>query len=437
MWNKVATFIKQQQLLDADKKHLVALSGGADSVALLLILRHLGYAVEAVHCNFHLRGAESDRDEKFVCSLCEQESVIVHLAHFDTKAYAELHKISIEMAARELRYRYFEQLRQDIAAENICVAHHQDDAVETLLINLIRGTGIHGLTGIRPRNGHIVRPLLCVSRAEIIDYLDTCNQPYVTDSSNLVPDVVRNKLRLQVLPLLHDINPAASANIAKTARRLAEVEQVFDQSIQAILSEHFKDNAIAIEIIQNHPSPECLLHELLSPYAFTPAQTEQVFDNLTAPSGRIFQSPTHEAVIDRGRLIIDKRCSSLPTIHIPETGTYQYADDQKFSFEVSAHVQISKSSTHVTLDAAKVRFPLTIRPVRLGDRFHPFGMKGSRLVSDYLTDRKRTVFEKRRQLVIVDAEDRIVWLINERTDQRFCVDTATQCVLSIKKLVSK
>ena len=432
MWNKVAAFIKRWHLLDADKKHLVALSGGADSVALLLILRGLGYKVEAVHCNFHLRGDESDRDERFVRSLCEKENVALHLAHFDTKTYAKLHHVSIEMAARELRYRYFEQLRLDIGACEVCVAHHQDDAVETLLINLIRGTGIHGLTGIRPRNGHIVRPLLNVSRAEIIAYLDAAGQSYVTDSSNLIPDVVRNKLRLQVLPLLREINPAASVNMARTAHRMAEVERLFDMSVQAALSEHFKDGTIAIEDILHHPSPECLLHELLSNYAFTPAQVEQVFANLSAPSGRIFQSPTHEVAIDRGRLIVDERRHPMPVLHIPETGTYHYTDSQKFRFEVSDLVQISKSPDCATLDADKVRFPLTIRSAQPGDRFQPFGMKGSRLVSDYLTDRKRSVFEKRRQLVVTDADDHIIWIVGERTDQRFCIESTTQSILYIK-----
>lgn len=437
MWNKVAAFISQHHLLDTDEKHLVALSGGADSVALLLVLRRLGYTVEAVHCNFHLRGDESDRDEQFVRSLCEKESVSLHLAHFDTKTYAELHQVSIEMAARELRYRYFEQLRQDIGACEVCVAHHQDDAVETLLINLVRGTGVHGLTGIRPRNGHIVRPLLCVSRADIVAWLDAVGQPYVMDSSNLVPDVVRNKLRLQVLPLLHEINPAASVNIVKTAHRMAEVERVFDSSVQAALSEHFKDDVIAVKDILDYPAPECLLHELLSAYAFTPAQVEQVFANLAAPSGRIFQSPTHEAAIDRGRLIIEKRHQPLPILRIPEPGIYNYTDLQKFRFEMSDQVQISKSPDCASLDADKVRFPLTIRPVQSGDRFQPFGMKGTRLVSDYLTDRKRSVLEKRRQLAVTDADGCIIWLVGERTDQRFCIEPATQRMLfiNITKLV--
>ena len=190
MWNKVADFIAKQGLLTPEGLHLVAVSGGADSVALLLVLKQLGYHVEAVHCNFHLRGEESDRDETFVKSLCSEQDVILHLTHFDTKEYAAIHQVSIEMAARALRYHYFEQLRQDIGAETVCVAHHRDDAVETLLMNLMRGAGIHGLTGIHSKNGFVVRPLLGVSRDEIEDYLRQQEQSYITDSTNLEPDVL-------------------------------------------------------------------------------------------------------------------------------------------------------------------------------------------------------------------------------------------------------
>lgn len=200
MEKRVAAYIQKEGLLSRDGLHIVALSGGADSVALLLILHRLGYRIEAAHCNFHLRGEESNRDEAFVKSLCHEYRIPLHLIHFDTDIYASLHQVSIEMAARELRYRYFEQLCQDIGAETVCVAHHRDDAVETLLMNLLRGSGIHGLTGIRPKNGHIVRPLLCLSRHEVETFLQKTGQQYVNDSTNFVDDVVRNKVRLNVLP---------------------------------------------------------------------------------------------------------------------------------------------------------------------------------------------------------------------------------------------
>jgi tRNA(Ile)-lysidine synthase len=432
--DSVRHFIAKERLLATNARHLVALSGGADSVALLLILKRLGYQLEAVHCNFRLRGEESDRDENFVRELCNKEDVQLHLIHFDTETYASVHQVSIEMAARELRYRYFEQLRQDIGAEEVCVAHHQDDAVETLLMNLVRGTGIHGLTGIRPRNGHVVRPLLCVNRMEIEAYLHALGQPFVTDSTNLVPDVVRNKLRLQVLPLLRDINPAASANIAKTARRMADVETLYDLTVQRMANEVTSDGVVDVEALLQLPAPESVLYELLMPKGFTSAQVEQVFGCLTGQSGREFSSATHEAVVDRGRLIVEERREAMSTMKIPETGTYQYAENQKVRFCEKAEVSVSKQADRATLDAEKVRFPLTVRPVQQGDRFQPFGMEGSRLVSDYLTDRKYSVFKKRRQLVVADANGTIVWLVSERVDQRFAVSAATQRVLEIQLL---
>ena len=200
--SKVKTYIAQHNVVRATGRYLVALSGGADSVALLLTMQDMGFHIEAAHCNFHLRGEESDRDEQFCKNLCKSRGVSLHLAHFDTRGYAALHHVSIEMAARSLRYAYFQNLCKDLSLDGICVAHHRDDSVETVLLNLVRGTGVHGLRGILPVNGNILRPLLCVSRADIINYLGCKNQNYVTDSTNLVADVMRNKIRLQILPLL-------------------------------------------------------------------------------------------------------------------------------------------------------------------------------------------------------------------------------------------
>ena len=429
----VSQYIADERLLGREGLHLVAVSGGADSVALLTMLKRLGYRVEAVHCNFHLRGAESDRDEQFVVTLCKQQSIPLHISHFDTATYADVHQVSIEMAARQLRYRYFEQLRQDIGADEVCVAHHRDDAVETLLMNLVRGTGIHGLTGIRPRNGHVVRPLLCVSRADILHYLDSLGLQYVVDSTNLVPDVVRNKIRLEVLPLLQQINPAASENIALTARRIAEAERLFNATVQSAIAELFVDGTVDIDRLLLQPSPEYILFELLSPRGFTPAQVQQVETSLHRPrSGCLFQSPTHELTIHCGRLVIEERQQPLPELKIPEPGLYRYTADTSFRISVSDDVTVSRSTECATFDAAKVRFPLTVRPVQPADRFIPFGMRGSRLVSDYLTDHKFSIFEKCRQLVVLDADARIVWLVGQRTDQRFAVDPSTMQVLQLQ-----
>lgn len=442
--SKVSSYIARHSLLDVGKLHLVAISGGADSVALLLILQSLGYRLEAVHCNFHLRGEESDRDEAFVRQLCERQHIPLHLAHFDTREYAVLHKVSIEMAARDLRYRYFEQLRQDMGGDAICVAHHRDDSVETLLMNLMRGTGIHGLTGIRPVNGHIVRPLLCVSRQEIEEYLHSIGQDFVTDSTNLEDDALRNKIRLHLVPLMQQIVPNSSESIARTALHLAEADRCLDAYLEEQMtdlidtdgdSKDYSAASVSIEALAAQPSPGYFLLKWLTPYGFTPAQISDIATLPSHQTGKEFLSPSHVLLIDRGRLVLASKETAIPSMKIPEAGTYRMSDGQRFSFSFSDVVEVSKSADCATIDKESVEFPLTIRTVEPGDRFTPYGMKGARLVSDYLTDHKLSLLEKRRQLVVTDACGRIVWLVGHRTDDRFKVTTNTCSILRIERRI--
>ena len=429
MKRRVKDFIDRNNLLDPNVLHLVGVSGGADSVALLLILKDLGYRVEAAHCNFRLRGDESDRDEDFVRNLCSEHDIPLHVIHFDTKEYAALHQVSIEMAARDLRYGYFRQLCQDIGAQTVCIAHHRDDAVETLLMNFLRGAGIHGLTGIRPKNGQVVRPLLCVSRKEILDFLDSIGQTYVTDSTNLVCDVLRNKLRLQVLPLLEEIAPGATPNIDKTANYLREAEKVYQAEIERELND--VNDRVQISWLLEQPSPSAFLHEWLSPLGFNSSQTEQILDSVNSGSGREFLSATHILVIDRSALIVEPISKPMKSMKIPETGTFRYDESTTYKFEIANEVVISKSAETATLDADKVEFPLTIRTIENGDWFIPFGMNGRKLVSDYLTDQKFSILQKRRQLVLTDASGNIVWVIGSRTDNRYRVSDKTTKILRI------
>ena len=442
MWSKVDTYIKKHKLLNASNLYLVALSGGADSVALLLLLKEHGFNVHAAHCNFHLRGAESDRDEAFCAELCLGLGVELHRAHFDTRTYAEVHKVSIEMAARELRYRWFEQLRQDIGAAGICVAHHRDDSVETVLLNLVRGTGLRGLTGIQPRNGYILRPLLCVSRVEIEAFLTEKGQKYVTDSTNLEADVLRNKVRLQVLPLLRELNPAVSENIQRTSEHLGEAQAVLD----AVLADYKNSNTLEISELEKYGSSEYIIYEWLKNYGFNGSQVRQI---INADSGGIVHSEQGFDVLkDRTRLIVEKtdvtfhahrNVISKPSkrIIVPEEGTYVLGGLGGAVLENSkvrvrkCSVYISKSPHIATLDAGKVSFPLTIRRVEEGDWMVPYGMKGRKLLSDLMTDLKMNVFEKRRQLLVVDAQGVIVWAVGLRTDHRVAVGNQTKTVLEI------
>lgn len=446
MKQKISDYISKHSLLSRDALHLVALSGGADSVALLRILRDLDYKIEAAHCNFHLRGAESDRDEAFVRQLCDSIGIKLHLIHFDTETYALVHQVSIEMAARELRYGYFRSLCKDIGAETVCVAHHRDDAVETFLMNLLRGSGIHGLTGIRPKNGPIVRPLLCVGRQDILDYLHSIGQDYVTDSTNLESIVLRNKLRLQVLPLLKQLNPKAVENIDKTANYLREAEKVYNAYFAAdpdrgqvpvrnnpaqMADRYLSPVRIPLDEILKQPSAECFLHEWLAPYGFNPSQIAQILDALTGESGREFLSATHTLLIDRSQLVLEPKQAEIKPLRIPEAGNYRFSPEILFSVKLTYDLSISKSEECATLDAANIQFPLTVRQVASGDAFCPFGMEGRKLVSDFLTDRKISLLEKRRQLVVTAANGDIIWLVGQRTDHRYRITASTHQVLSI------
>ncbi len=431
MWNKVEKYIKKHKLLETGKLYIVALSGGADSVSLLLLLKEAGFNVHAAHCNFRLRGAESDRDEQFCDVLCQKLEVPLHRIHFDTQLYAEVHKVSIEMAARELRYRWFEELRKDIGAEGICVAHHRDDSVETVLLNLVRGTGLRGLTGIQPRNGHVLRPLLCVSRAEIEQYLTERHQNYVTDCTNLETDVLRNKIRLQVLPLLQTLNPAVSDNVLRTAEHLKEAQLVLD----GIMENLKRYKQLEFNVLEKYHSSEYIVYEWLKNYGFKGQQTAQI---LTAKTGSIFTSPTgYDLLVDRDRFEVEPTMKPLKTMRVPEPGTYVMDDGTRVKVSeepVNQSFRPSKAPDSVTLDASKVVFPLLVRRVTTGDWMIPFGMKGRKLLSDLMTDLKLSMFEKRRQLVVVDAQDKIVWLVGIRTDQRCRVGAETQkvCRLSVE-----
>lgn len=423
MLNKVKDYIKHHKLLDDNKLYLVALSGGADSVALLLLLDEMGYKFHAIHCNFHLRGEESDRDEHFCEQLCQQKNIPFHRIHFDTLTYAEAHKISVEMAARELRYRYFEQLRKDIGAEGVCVAHHRDDTVETVLMNLIRGTGLRGLTGIQPKNGNILRPLLGVSRAEIEEYLRKKGQEYVTDHTNLETDVLRNKVRLQVIPLLQQLNPAVSENIQRAAENLSDAQAVLDAVM--LPYQHVKE--LDLNQLTDTASREYITFEWLKNYGFNGAQVRQL---LTAETGRAFSSPQgYDVLVDRGRLLVEPSLKPMKNLRIPEEGTYVLDDQTRISVKTEP-VWISRDAAVATVDVSRVRFPLTVRRVEEGDWMIPFGMEGRKLLSDLMTDRKMTVFEKRRQLVVVDGEGNMVWLVGIRTDNRCRVSSDTTEVLS-------
>ena len=446
MLNKVKQFIAEKHLLKADCLYLVALSGGADSVALLLVLKELGYSIEAVHCNFHLRGEESLRDEQYCKGLCERENIPLHIAHFDTKEYADLHKVSIEMAARDLRYKYFFQLKDDLQAAAICVGHHKEDSVETILINLLRGTGLSGMMGISPDANSIIRPLLSVSRQEIEQYLEERKVNYVTDSTNMIDDVVRNKIRLNIIPLLKEINPSVNDAILTTAQHLTDANIILQDSLEKTVKKGVLQSGESIKIdlsvVKSFPVPTYFLFHVLKPLGFTTTQIEEIGRHTDGQTGQIWTSTTHELTHDRGFIYVYQRQKEgRSKLVLPEKGRYVF--DDKCSVRLSETdireeegTVFSRNPLVADLDASLVRFPLTLRCTQEGDRFVPLGMQGSQLVSNFLTNLKRNRFEKRDQMVLVDAADEIVWVVGLRINDRFKITPKTTDRLRIELLQS-
>ena len=419
---KIAQYIDNERLFPLNARIIVALSGGADSVALLRILHTLGYDCEAAHCNFHLRGAESDRDEMFVRELCKTIRIPLHTIDFATEQYAIEKKISIEMAARELRYQWFAEIKEKTKADVIAVAHHQDDSAETVLLNLIRGTGINGLLGIRPKNGDIVRPLLCISRKEITDYLQNAGQEYMTDSTKLQDEYTRNKIRLNLLPLMQEINPLVKEHIIDTSNYLNDVNRIYNKGIEEGKQRVIEKGNIRIVPLLKEPSPGALLFEILYPFGFNAAQTKNILAMLEGQTGKQFISKDGWRVVkDRELLLIDKKEKQ-------EIPPFCLIKEEK---EYTKDFIIPREKHIACFDTDKLIGELNLRKWQTGDIFIPFGMKGKKKVSDYLTDRKFSIIQKENQWVLC-CGDKIIWIVGERTDNRFRIDEKTKKVTVFK-----
>lgn len=415
----VARYIAENIPLSKSDKILIGLSGGADSVALLLIMNSLGYYCEAAHCNFNLRGDESDADEMFVVSLCERLNVKLHKVSFDTVGYAERNKQSIEMAARELRYQWFEEIRSSNNLDYVAVAHHKDDSVETVLLNLVRGTGIAGLAGIKPVNGRIIRPLLCMTRDEVLKYLDCEGQDYVTDSTNNEDEYARNKIRLSIIPMLLQINAGAKENIHRSAENVMSAFKIYNIYIDEAKKRVLRGDDICVEAIKKEPEAETLLFEILKDKGFNFQQTRNIYKSLDSQPGKVFRSDGWQVLKDRERLII----SSLADVEMcckPKFSVREVEVDDNFKIDPNKNVAY--------FDKDKIRGDEQVRLCVTGDWFIPFGMKGKKLVSDFLTDQKVPITEKSKQYLLCFGND-IAWVVGRRTDNRFRVDNNTKRVL--------
>ena len=437
MLDVVRAYIEKNNLLTKDRPVLVGVSGGADSIALLTVLVKLGYSCFALHCNFHLRGEESMRDEHFTEEYVRSLQIPYSKVDFEKHQYADTHHLSIEMAARELRYEWFEKKRLEVNAQAIAVAHHQNDSVETLLMNLIRGTGIRGLCGIRPKNGYIVRPLLAVSKSDIIKWLDSQNISYVTDSTNLSDAYTRNFIRLRILPLLEELNPSVRSAILRTADNLSSVNSIYESVVQDAKEKVLEStNKISIEKLLQLPSVDTILYELLKPYGFSATVSSEICASLNGEAGKIYYSPNYKLLKDREYLFLSELSKDSDQEYQVNIQDNHWQGPISLSFSITSYTkdyQISKDKQVASFDYDKLSFPLVLRKWKDGDWFVPYGMKGRKKLSDYFSDHKFNLFEKERTWLLC-SNNQIIWIVGERVDNRVAIEKMTKKILVVNFL---
>ncbi len=426
--------------VEPGSKILVGVSGGADSVVLLNILLQSGHHCQAAHCNFHLRGAESDRDEAFVRQLCLDRDVTLHVIHFDTETLARRQGISIEMAARHLRYNWFASLIKENNLDFIAIGHHADDSVETFFLNLTRGTGARGLSGIKYRNNNIIRPMLNLSRAEIEKFCTENKLKFVTDSTNAEEQYLRNRIRHSVVPVLKGINPAFLETMHATMERMMEVSQLITDTTEAFRQEAVATDGnnilISGKILQQTKHKKIILFELLSHYGYNASAIDDLIRCLEEEkTGRQFFSSSHRLILDRYNLIL------LPRNEEEEKISY-YIEDGKEQIEQPLKMKIceyaktdnftlNRSSLVAQLDADMLQFPLTMRNWKEGDLFKPLGLNGFKKLSDYFTDKKIRRDQKEQMWLLLSGND-IVWLVGERIDDRYKITAKTKKIVQIE-----
>jgi tRNA(Ile)-lysidine synthase len=427
-------FVAQNTLFQPGTKVLVAVSGGMDSVLMAHLFRSAGYNFGIAHCNFRLRGDEANADQEFTRGLAAQLGVSFHTTSFDTKTYAADNKISIQMAARHLRYEWFNQLCQTAGYEAIALAHHQNDTIETILLNLTRGTGIAGLHGILPKNGNLVRPLLFLTRDEILEIVTAEGLAFVEDSSNASTKYARNKIRHQVVPLLKELNPSLEGTFENNLRKFRELEQLLEEKVESlrgdILVQHDAETHLAIGAIKKLSPQRLLLFKLLQPFGFIDNVVDDLLTALDKHAGRLFESSTHTLVVDRGMLIISKKKTGEAEQVLINEGTHaiSYQNYKLTVLHDDSPLIVKDNPMAVSLDAGKLVYPLTLRGWQQGDFFYPLGMKTRQKLSDFFIHQKVPLHQKGAVPVLVNANGDIVWLGGYRPDERYKVDKNTKKV---------
>lgn len=434
----IKNFLREYNI-PRDAGFILAVSGGADSISMLHAFKYLNLKILVLHCNFSLRGKESDMDEQFVKRFCDSYGIAHSVKKFDTTAYAKEKGLSIEMAARELRYNWFREMKAKKKMDYIVVAHHADDIAETVFINYIRGTGIKGLTGIKPIKEDVLRPLLSCSRTDILQYIEDNQLGFRTDSTNNSLDYVRNKIRHQVIPVFKEINPSFLETVRENCETLKETEQIYLYGIQQLQEQVLdcEEEEILIHIGKTlaSPAPYTLLYETLKPFGFNKIQIRDILNTHTAISGKKFIAGHHTLVKGRTYWRLFDNSQALDTvISIDKPGRYtiRNKDVEFFILPNSEDFEIPTDLSIACLDADKITFPLQIRHWQAGDYFCPIGMKKSKKkLSDFFRDQKFSEKQKKDCLLLLSG-DKIAWVMEYRVDDRFKVTSFTKNVLIIK-----
>ncbi|MFP4023056.1 MAG: tRNA lysidine(34) synthetase TilS [Thiohalospira sp.] len=431
-------YIAINNLCLKDDKLLLGVSGGIDSVIMFHLFRMSGYNIVMAHCNFQLRGKESDNDEEFVQALAENYQIPIHTIRFNTHEIAEKEGISIQMAARDLRYEWFEELKEKHHYNYIAIAHNKNDLAETFLINLSRGTGIKGLTGIKEKSGNIIRPLLFASRKMIDDFCQANNFEYREDSSNETTKYSRNLIRHEIIPAFESINPSFIDTMAENICKLKNTEKIYFHTIKKALTEianeQDKKTYFEIEKIKKLEPVETYLFEFLAPYGFSNTQINDIITSFDGISGKQFFSPTHRLIKDRSNLILEEISLAQPKPFFIDESTNQTTYPIQLNLEKiekTEDFQINTQKNIAQLDYHKLEFPLTLRKWNKGDYFMPLGMKNLKKLSDFFIDQKIPIPEKEK-VWIIESGNKIAWIVGLRIDERFKITENTTQIFQLK-----
>lgn len=436
MMDQFLNFVAKEYLFQPEDRILLAVSGGMDSVVMAELFHRAGFTFAIAHCNFQLRGDESDRDELFVRSLAAKHGVPFFVEHYNTNSFARKNKLSIQVAARNLRYDWFEKLLSEEGYDYIATAHHLDDQVETFLINMARGTGIAGLHGILPKQGRVIRPMLFASRMDIEKFAKENNIGFVEDSSNASDKYTRNRIRHRIIPQFEKINPSFHQNILETIGKIRDVESVYNEIVsnekKRLLFNKGGVTKVPIGQLKQLVPLQTWAFEILSEFGFTLAVVRDIIEALDGQAGKKFFSATHQLVKDRDLLIIspiqtEKKQVQYEVYPVP-------ADDLPIRLIISEQdwpgPGMSTDPFTALVDRDKISFPLTIRKWRRGDYFFPLGMKNKKKLSDFFIDLKYSLHEKDNTWLLCSGKE-IVWVIGARLDDRFKVTEQTRRIIQL------